>query len=158
MKKLNIVFVTIAILVLGACSSNEVVDKTPIEIQSMQSRNYEESKEVVFPSVVSVFQDLGYTIQSADLSTGLITSESAASSDKWHRFWTGQSRVEQTRATAFIEEIGGQTTVRLNFVVVDERSGGWGQRDRKDEPILEAEVYQNAFERIENAVFIRSAN
>lgn len=145
-------------LLLAACATTSEPQRTPLEIQAIQSRSFEEPKRIVFPSVVSVFQDLGYTIQSADINTGLITSESAASSDGWHRFWTGQSRVEQTRATAFIEEIGGQTNVRLNFVVVDERSGGWGQRDRQDTPILEPEAYQNAFERLENAIFIRSSN
>lgn len=157
MNKANLFLPIITLTLLAACATTEP-QRTPLEIQAMQSRSYEEPKSIVFPSVVSVFQDLGYTIQSADINTGLITSESAAASDGWHRFWTGQTRVEQTRATAFIEEIGGQTNVRLNFVAVDERSGGWGQRDRRDTPILEPEAYQNAFERVENAIFIRSSN
>ena len=144
----------VVLLVVGCVTT--APEMTPLELQSIQTRTYEEPKEVVFPSVVSVFQDLGYTIQSADLHSGLITSESAAASDSWHRFWTGQSRVEQTRATAFVERIGDQTSVRLNFVAVDERSGGWGQRDRRDTPITDAGAYQNAFERVETAIFVRS--
>jgi uncharacterized lipoprotein len=158
MRYIRVTLPLLMVMFIAGCATTSGPEMTPLEIQAMQSRSYEEAKTIVFPSVVSVFQDLGYTIQSADLATGLITSESAASSDGWHRFWTGTTRVEQTRATAFIEEIGGQSNVRLNFVVVDERSGGWGQRDRRDTPILEADAYQNAFERIENAIFIRSSN
>lgn len=154
----NLFSVIVVALIVSACATTPEPTMTPLEIQAMQTRTYEQPKSVVFPSTVSVFQDLGYTLQSADIATGLVTSESAASSDVWHRFWTGSSRVEQTRATAFIEEIGDTTSVRLNFVEVDERSSGWGQRDRNDTPILNADIYQNAFERIETAIFVRSGD
>ena len=107
---------------------------------------------------MSVFQDLGYTIKSANKDTGLITAESAAKSDAASKFWLGISDVSQTSATAFIEEIGKMTKVRLNFVTSSKKSYGYGQSDRQDTPILNAEVYKNAFERIGNAIFIRSAN
>ena len=131
---------------------------TPLEIQSLQTREYEQGKNIVFPSVMSVFQDLGYTIKSADKDTGLITAESAAKSDAASKFWLGISDVSQTSATAFIEEIGKITKVRLNFVTSSKKSYGYGQSDRQDTPILNAEVYKNAFERIENAIFVRSSN
>ncbi len=138
------------------CATTSEPELTPLEIREMQSRNFDQVPDVVFPSVVSVFQDLGYTIQSADRESGFISAESAAESDGWHRFWTGQARVEQTRATAFVEAVHDETSVRLNFVAVDERSSGWGQHNRDDTPILDAEPYQHAFERIEDAIFMRS--
>ncbi len=122
----------------------------------MQSRSYEHSKEIVFPSVMSVFQDLGYSINSADLATGLITAESAAESNKALKFWLNISKVSQTKANAFIEEIGNETKVRINFVITNKKSFGYGQTDREDEQILTPQPYQNAFEKIENAIFIRS--
>ena len=64
----------------------------------------------------------------------------------------------QTAATAFIEEIGGTTKVRLNFVTKTKTSTAYGREDQRDTPILSAEVYQNAFERVESAIFIRSPN
>ena len=51
---------------------------TPLELQALQSRDYDEDKQVAFGSVMSVFQDLGYTPTSADLETGFITAESVA--------------------------------------------------------------------------------
>ncbi len=141
---------------------------TPLEIQSLQQRNLETSKDVAFASVVSVFQDLGYTITSADKDTGLINGESLAKSD------SDVSGAEllldlladeddaydvvtvQTKATAFVESFTeGQTRVRLSFVRNKSRSGSSGQLSQKDKQILDAEIYRNAFDRIENAVFVR---
>jgi hypothetical protein len=36
-----------------------------------------------------------------------------------------------------------------------ETSSGYGRSNRNDKPILDAAVYQNAFERLENAIFVR---
>lgn len=156
MSKIFPSLVLLAMLTGCASTGHEM---TPLEIQSMQTRFFDQPKEVVFASVVSVFQDLGYQIQSADVATGLITSESPAdSTGGWYQAFTGNTRVTQTRATAFVEQIGSQSQARLNFLVVNETSSGWGQRDRQDRPIIDADIYQNAFERIENAVFIRAAN
>ena len=66
-----------------------------------------------------------------------------------------RSKTNQTRATAYIERIKSKTVVRLNFVTKQETSSGWGQTNRSDKPILDVTIYQNAFERIENAIFIR---
>jgi len=156
MKNVSVILLCSLLLGLSGCATNEP-KMTPLEIQSMQSRTFEHPKDVVFRSVVSVFQDLGYTLQDADLETGLVTAESAASSNAWFRAFTGSSKVNQTRATAFIEQIGGESRVRLNFVEVEETSSSWGRDDRDDTPILDPAPYQNAFERIENAIFVRSA-
>lgn len=145
---------------------------TPLEIQSIQTREYEAPKKITFASVVSVFQDLGYTIKNADLNTGFINAESASQSTfigpeaeifigviggvlGGQPAATTQS-VEQTVATAFIEEIKDATRVRLNFVTTRQSSSAQGQNSRRDTPILDVRIYTNAFERIENAVFIRS--
>ena len=156
MKAVRLV-ILVVFLVSAGCATTRTPELTPLEIQSLQTREYEYKKEVVFPSVMSVFQDLGYTIKSADKDTGLITAESAATSDAALKFW-GVSKVTQTSATAFIEEIGTTTRVRVSFVVTNKTSYSRGQTDREDTPILNAEVYGNAFERIENAIFVRSAN
>ncbi len=158
MKRIFLLFPILFILLTGCETTNPKVKLTPLEIQSIQSRSYEHSKDVVFPSVMSVFQDLGYSINSADINTGLITAESAADSDKKLKFWLGITKVSQTKANAFIEKIGNETKVRINFVVINKKSFGYGQTDREDEQILNPQPYQNAFEKIENAIFIRSSS
>lgn len=130
---------------------------TPLEIQTLQSREYDSTKEIVFRSIVSVFQDIGYTITNADIQTGLISAESASESDFASKFWLGVARVSQTKATAFVEQIGNKARARLNFVEVRRTSSDYGQMDRHDTPVTDAKIYENAFNRIEDAIFVRSA-
>ena len=156
MKFIKSLCVTLTLLVSG-CAVQKAPELTPLQIQALQTRDYTSHKNVVFPSVISVFQDLGYTIKNADKETGIIMAESAAKSDSTSRLF-GVSSVSQTSATAFVEEIGKITKVRLNFVTVNNKSYGYGQTDREDTPILDAATYQNAFERIENAIFVRKAS
>jgi len=156
MKKIYLFLPFLLIFITGCETTKPTVNLTPLEMQSMQSRSYDTGKEIVFPSVMSVFQDLGYSINSADIVTGLITAESTADSDKMMKFWLGITKVSQTKANAFIEEIGSETKVRINFVVTKKKSSWYGQEDREDDQILSPEPYQNAFEKIENAIFLRN--
>ena len=160
--------VVVALAFLAGCTPPGPV-LTPLEIQSLQTREYEHDKTIVFASAMSVFQDLGYIVNSADLDTGLITTESPATSDRATfparltilpelMVWSDVSSVVQTKATAFIEQIGNRSRVRLNFVITRQDSSVHGQISRRDTPILDATVYQNAFERIENAIFVREGN
>jgi len=126
---------------------------TPLEIQSMQTREYSQGIDIVFPSVVSVFQDLGYMVKSADKSSGFINAESPAITKT---AFLGGRDVYQTAATGFIERIGKITRVRLSFVVTKNIYLGLGDQKRQDTPIVDAPVYSNAFEKIENAIFVRS--
>lgn len=158
MKKLGIGLVTACLLALSGCAMNNQPSMTPMQIQSLQTREYDTTKEIAFASVMSVFQDFGYIVKTADKDTGLITAEGAAQSDAAMKFWLGVTKVSQTAATAYVETIGKSTKVRLNFVTSAQKSSAYGQSDREDTPILDAKIYQNAFERIENAVFVRSSN
>ncbi len=155
MKISKICLVVLATLALSGCFATSKPSMTPLEIQGLQSRDFEETKQVVFPSIVSVFQDIGYTITNADLETGLISAESSSDSSFATKFWFGFTKVSQTRATAFVETIGKKTRARLNFVEIKKTSSGWGQSDRQDTPLLDAQLYQNAFEKIESAIFVR---
>ena len=162
------VAIAIGLAFLAGCTPPGPV-LTPLEIQSLQTREFEHDKAVVFASTMSVFQDLGYIVNSADLDTGLITTESPATSDRATfparltilpelMVWSDMTSVMQTKATAFIEQIGNRSRVRLNFVITRQDSSVHGQTSRQDTPILDATVYQNAFERIENAIFVRAGN
>ena len=144
---------------LSGCVTFETkLPLTPLEIQSIQQREYESTKKIVFASAVSVFQDLGYTIKSADITTGFITAESAAKNNLGAQVFLGYSEVKSTRATAFIEEIGSMVKIRLNFVNTVATSSQYGMNSKNETALLNTQIYQNAFEKIESAIFIRSAN
>ena len=159
MNTLKIVVVTLAVFLVAGCAATQTPQLTPLGIQSLQTRDYEHPKDIVFPSVLSVFQDLGYIVQTAEKDTGFITAESPAGDASG--FWEILADMKvssHTAATASIEQIGQITRVRLNLVVKKSKSSLYGQASKKDTPILDAQIYQNAFEKIESAIFVRSAN
>ena len=147
----------LSIVFLTGCETTSLPLKTPLEIRAIQTRSFESDYNITFRSVVSVFQDLGYTIKSAELSTGFIQAEGVSNSNEALKFWLGATETTQTKATGFVEEIAGKINVRISFVKSVESSTAYGANDRKETQILDVAVYQNAFERIENAIFVRSS-
>jgi hypothetical protein len=147
----------IAVLTLAGCASTGSGGMTPLQIQAFQTHEFEAPKKTVFASVVSVFQDLGYIVESADVETGFITSASASVNKTG--FWQalgGATSSGKTRATAFVEEVRPNlVTVRLNFVDTENMSTAYGQASSEDTPIVDPEPYKVAFDKIEEAVFIR---
>jgi 16S rRNA C1402 (ribose-2'-O) methylase RsmI len=141
------------------CTSTKP-EKTSLEIQAIQSKSFEAKRSVAFASTLSVFQDLGYIIQSADKDTGFITARSATknSTDFWAAM-SGLSKNTKTNATAFIEELKpGLTKVRLNFVVSNSSSSAYGQNTANDNVIDDPKVYETAFNKIGDAIFIRTSS
>jgi len=129
--------------------------KTSLEIQAIQSREFDTTKKMAFASVLSVFQDLGYIVSDADLETGFITAKSPT--ERKNKFF--YTAMNSSKATAFIEAIGDKRTkIRLNFVNNVERQGAYGSRDEKETAIDDPTIYTNAFTKIEEAIFIRSGS
>lgn len=154
MRRLTLISIA-AILILGGCMTTYKPTKTSLEIQAIQAREFDAKKKVAFASVLSVFQDLGYIIKTSDLDTGFITAKSPTQSGMTLFNYT----MEDTNATAFIEELRpGKTKVRLNFVESKEFSSGYGAKQMQETPIEDSTVYNNAFVKIKEAIFIRSAN
>jgi len=152
-------------LAVGVAASPAFAGKkeelTPMQIQAMQQKEFEAPKATLFASVIDVLQDLGYTVGSADMNTGFITAESATvnKTSMFDAFVTNSTGSGNTRATAFIEQMpSGNTRVRLNFVASKSLSSRWGQNSRQDTPILDPTVYQRAFEKVDEAMFVRSAS
>jgi hypothetical protein len=132
---------------------------TPMELQALQSREYQTSKDQVFSSVVSVFQDLGYQISAADVASGFITAGSASKNKTgFFEALGGMRSSGASRVTAFIETMpSGLTRARLNFMNTKNSSSIYGSSSSKDTPILDPKTYQIAFEHIEEALFERGA-
>src|SRR3546814_17961003 len=64
-----------AMLAFGSAPAmaKDKIELSPLQLQAMQTKEFEAAKEPVFASVMSVLQDAGYRIENADLATGLIT-------------------------------------------------------------------------------------
>ena len=156
-----VVALLMGMVVLSGCAGKSKPQKTSLELQAIQARTFEAEKKVAFNSVMSVFQDLGYLIGSASLETGFITAESPNREDSSGKailasLFVNVRTEQRTAVTASIEEMKpGSTRVRLNFVEKEKRSGYYGQNASDDTPIEVPVVYQNAFEKIGEAIFIR---
>jgi hypothetical protein len=154
-----------AVAAVSACTTvPRKPEPLPLQLQALQTREFEVNHTTAMRSVLSVFQDLGYIIQSADKDVGFITASSPA---KGRATFVdllltlgGSSPARttlQTRATAVIEELRPNlTTVRLNFVV-NRRNSSDGSASEFDNPIEDPEPYRVAFSKIEDAIFVRSA-
>jgi hypothetical protein len=145
-------------ILFAGCVMTPKTEPTSLQIQAYQTKEFEVDKSVALGSVISVFQDLGYIVQSADKETGFITATSPAKSDNsLLQALGGMSTTGQTKATAFLEQIRpNYTSVRLNFVVNKRTSSETGQLSEEDTPVMEPKTYQIAFDRIEDAIFVRT--
>lgn len=159
MKKLSTVMIAAALLTTGPALAKKKPELTPMELQALQSHEYETSKEILFASVVSVFQDLGYQLENADMGSGFITASSATRNRTGLlEAFSGTTASGNTRATAFVEAMpNGMARVRLNFLNSRSSSSRWGQQSRDDRPVLDPQTYRTAWDKIDQAVFTRSA-
>lgn len=135
--------------------------KTSLEIQAIQIRIFDTNKGTAFRSVLSVLQDFGYIVQTANLETGIITVQSPTRKDvsgaaEFAAIWGGVRTENQTCVTSFIEDLNErQTKVRLNFVEKRFRNSIYGQQATDETPLDEIQVYKNTFDKIGETIFIR---
>ena len=141
-------------LALTGCVAPPKPQKTALELQAIQVKEFETTHKVAFTAVMSVFQDLGYTISSASIETGLITAKSPTKQDFVP--FVGQQMSDE-KANAFVEQIAkDRTKIRLSFVKSIQTSSGYGMRGEKEIPLQEPEPYQNAFSKIQQSIFVRT--
>jgi hypothetical protein len=144
-------------------SASALAGKTPeisgLELQQMQSRDFEAPKSITFPAVMTVLQDAGYRIGSADRDTGLITGTGSSSRKlTWNLFFGLGTSKKNPVVSAYIEDRGpGMSRVRLNFVMARLQSNGYGSNGGDEAPITDPAAYRDAFEKISQAIFVRQA-
>ena len=161
-KKVGILILSsvVAVLISGCGNSGKrvspatklITTQSSMQLQAIQAKEFEATKKIVFASTMSVFQDLGYAISNADLDTGLISAKSPTKGG-WV-FGVGQVQ-NYLSATAFVEKSAkNKTKVRLNFIDV-EKTDGYNMQGGSDTPIEEPATYQDAFNKIQKAIFVR---
>lgn len=147
---------TLTVAVPSVIHAGETQQLAPMEIQAIQQREYEADKPTVFASVVDVLQDLGFTINSADLTTGFITASSPVSNTTYSIWW-GRA-TGNTRVTAFIETVpNGKTRARLNFVTGKNQLGWTMTMEHREKAVLDPKPYNAVFEKVSEALFVRKS-
>ncbi len=133
------------------------MQKTSLELQAIQAREFETTRQIAFAAVISVFQDLGYIVESAEIETGFVTAKSPTQKARPALF---QSDItHETKVSAFIENLPQhRVRVRLNFVNSKENISQWsGVQRTLDQVVEDPAIYQEAFTKIEEAVFIKAS-
>src|SRR5260370_1541259 len=102
-KRNEHLWIALLLSLFCGCVTEYRPTKSGLELQAFQKKEFETNKKIAFASVLSVFQDMGYTVSSASLETGFITSKSPTASGPG---FLGLSTVMlHTNATAFGEEL-----------------------------------------------------
>lgn len=157
-NKICLIFLPLAFLynTSAQCSTPAL---SPYELLSAQSRDYQADKSLVFSAVLNALQDEGFSIVSADITSGFISAESTSTTKT--NFWDAiQSTVGSgfTRTTIVIERFSlNATHVRISLISTKNLSGSRGQSSREDRPITRLQPYQEIYEKIDAAVNIRMA-
>ena len=148
----------ITIAALSGCASSPKPYESkldPLALQQMQTQEFETSKKILFASVVSVFQDTGFTIEAGDLETGIITAKSPTTTEG--KLFQGY-RTVGVRATGFVEETrANHAKVRLNYSESSSKDMGYGAGSPNDIPNEDPAYYEKIFNKIREAVFLREA-
>lgn len=157
MRKVIVCAVFAGAIVASGANAKKAPEPTALELQALQTRDVEASKDQAFGAVMSVLQDSGYRIQAADKDTGLITGIASTKGKMTYSLWTGFGKSKKSPiVSAFIEQrTPTLSRVRLSFVMGKVKSTIYGSGAQDEEPIFDPVVYQKAFEQIDQTLFIR---
>ena len=146
---------------------------TPLELQALQTREFNARYPAAFSATLSVLQDLGYIVESADKEAGYITARGeykpargeSGGGSLWGRLERVLSDVVDSslQLTASVESIAPERArVRVNMIAKVTRAhetphegGVHSQRKTESFSLTEPERYQRFFERLDAALFIR---
>lgn len=149
---------SVCAVVASAADAKKKPEVSGLALQQIQSRDYEVGKDVSFPAVMTVLQDSGYRIADADKDTGLITATASTKSVTTYNIFWGLGKKKRTPfVSAFVEDRGSGSRVRLNFVLSTSKSRIYGVGSADEEPITDPAVYRDAFEKVEKEIFVRQA-
>lgn len=158
MKKLIILLGFVVASVATPVLAKAKQELSPLQLQSMQTKEFEVTKDQAFGAVMTVLQDSGYRIQSGDVQSGLITGVGSTTGKMSYSLWSGFGKKKKTPiVSAFIEQMGPVSKIRLNFIMAKVKSSVYGSQPQDEEPIIDSAVYQDAFEKISQALFVRQS-
>ena len=151
----NTILLASFLVFLGACAAPPKVIQSGLEIQAYQSKEFETTKRILFDSTMSVLQDAGFIIESADFETGFVTGRgtSTARTDLWY----GATN-EHIEMTAFVEQRTSTTSkLRVNLIDSSQRKSAWNpaQDVINEKGVRDPTTYQKLFEEIDKTVFIK---
>lgn len=125
-----------------------------VELQAMQTREFDATENQAFAAVIATFQDYGYLINSADKSTGMVLAKTTSEAEISH--FTGITRVEYNKATAFITTVAkDRVKIRVSIVKYVSAKSAYGGGGEKEAVRTKPEIYQEMFAKIQQNIFLK---
>ncbi|KPJ67983.1 MAG: hypothetical protein AMJ43_00775 [Coxiella sp. DG_40] len=151
-------------ILLYGCASQPQLN--PLQIQAMQTQEFSVTKRQAYDATVTVLQNEGYEIKSANFDTGIVTAQSPTI----QKFFKGRSH---NTISAFVTKTQkqGKTVSRIrisnmltrelpqtetSFIAgsfIHTKSG----INTKDEQVLDPEFYKEIFKEIRQQLFVASS-
>lgn len=125
-----------------------------VELQALQTREYDATEDQLFSSVIGAFQSYGFVVQSADRSTGLVIAKTTSEAEI--NSFSGITRTEFNKATAFIERVAEKrVSIRVSIVKHVSATGAYGAHGEKEAMRTLPNIYQGIFSKIEKSLFLK---
>lgn len=149
----------LSLLIANPALAKKEPQLTGLELQQIQARDFEASKKDAFAAVMTVLQDSGYRIGNASYETGLVTAMASTKTKMtWLPFVGFGSSKKTPVVSAYIEDKSPTLSrIRLNFVMGKLKANASFGGITDEEPINDPKTYQDAFEKISQAIFVRQA-
>jgi hypothetical protein len=132
MRKTILIAYCAIIMGLAGCAATPydlVGDSAPLEMRSVQTRDYDAlDKPMTMRAVIATLQDLGFTIDQADMGLGIVTAT---------RLQVSDMRMTVTVAAKAEERVSVRANARVG-----------------EKGITQAETYQDFFVALDKAMFL----
>ena len=179
-----VIFICLALINLAYAMDLDKTFKSSIEIQTVQTRLFNESYSNVYRAVLSVLQDNRYEIKYTDFNTGVISAESSypqkeaslpdsANESKtikdfpvaggilswiWGTIMPESSKKTSYALSSNIEDLGNKRGVLVRLVLSEKtlKKDSGKETQSVDDLTDTPEIYQDLFTKINKEIFVRS--
>ena len=157
MKKIIFLPLVIALVVfLSACIPSKP-KLNDLQIEAMQTQTFQVSKRNAFNATMTVFQNKGYIINTANFDTGFITAKSPTEDSIWNNMQGISSKFVVTAfVTQSVKNKKVYSSIRLNFVKHETFQQN-NHPKTQNVQILDPKMYQDAFKNIRQQIFIANS-
>ena len=156
-------------------------ERSPVELQALQTREFEGSKAEAVSAILAVFQDEGFRVDKAELDVGLLTA-TMPEERRWVEIelpafgdinqWKFRYVEEKPKPSPFLSNIGGVVSVSVRTVNVLVSEANPGRSKVRLTIILDTKLlfkltgpykgidmdpdqYQRMFSKIQQALFLK---
>lgn len=151
--------IVVAFLSLTSCAT-QMITKSPTEVKMITTRQFEDSKDIVFKSVISLLQSESYLIEDANDRTGLIRANKRIENKnaQMQRLFLGNSKDANTsKASIYIEEFNPDLSeVKITLYEGSESTLG-RVKESSQKMIYDAEIYNQWFNNLRAEIERRKA-